>query len=282
MAPAAGSAGLAVEQFWHSPEQPPAPLRIIANAPGAFAGHIVKGSIANARTAISVWSRGQLWCAALLVGGILLFVPYLWKLDRGLVCAGLTYIATTWLVLSIRWQTVETRYFNTICLMVVLAAFTGYAGLIDGLKTPFPRRWLNIAALSCGMIYGVVIIPYQSWLVVTKMTSVSEELVGYREFCQRVDQEYTRGSAVVVGSKPYLYSWYTSAPSLAIPAQVHTDPNAAALRRYMEKYHARFVLLTHEELKFWRPQWSQDGFPEDLEVLMQDSHGILFARKVAP
>jgi hypothetical protein len=50
----------------------------------------------------------------------------------------------------------------------------------------------------------------------------------------------------------------------------------------MEKYHARFVLLTHEELKFWRPQWSQDGFPEDLEVLMQDSHGILFARKVAP
>ena len=77
------------------------------------------------------------------------------------------------------------------------------------------------------------------------------------------NDQISHGAPVIVGLYPYIYTVATGAQALAIP-----EADDGYLRAYMDKYHARTVLLSSEERAYWRPAWQTEaGVPKWLHPL---------------
>ncbi len=88
-----------------------------------------------------------------------------------------------------------------------------------------------------------------------------EERVPLMQAATAVDQTISHGAPVVVGFHPYFYSMFSGAQALAIP-----QSDDAYLLHYMRKYHACCILLSEQELAFWRPQW-RTGLPPHIYLI---------------
>jgi hypothetical protein len=83
---------------------------------------------------------------------------------------------------------------------------------------------------------------------------------------------------VVVGLEPYFYSVETSASGISFP-----ESDDDFLFRFMDRYGARFIFLTDEELQLWRPQWrSPSNLPTELRFAGAVGDGLVFARRDTP
>ena len=110
-----------------------------------------------------------------------------------------------------------------------------------------------------------------------RVYSEDPDLVAYRAAAADVNRRFARGEPVVVGLTPYFYSIETSAVSLNFP-----DASDDYLLHYMDRYHARYVFLTGEEIDYWRPAWrSPAQLPDGLQLAGEVAGGYVFMRRSA-
>jgi hypothetical protein len=125
------------------------------------------------------------------------------------------------------------------------------------------------------------------WLVLVPFYVVREyrywyttdaALVSYRAAAAEVNRRFAKGTPVVVGLEPYFYSVETSASGISFP-----ESDDDFLFRFMDRYGARFIFLTDEELQLWRPQWrSPSNLPTELRFAGAVGDGLVFARRDTP
>ena len=141
---------------------------------------------------------------------------------------------------------------------------------------------LSVSELEAVVVQGVcgwaVIVPTGATREMTGMFHSNDPLISYLQLAQQVKRTYTGGAPVVVGKWPYFYSLETSASGLAIPWDHDRARSDRGLLEYMDKYHAPFVLLTDDELKYWRPDWST-SVPGELEQVARLPNSRLFRLK---
>jgi hypothetical protein len=110
---------------------------------------------------------------------------------------------------------------------------------------------LAVAVLT--LILWAVWIPLPGMLQ-WRLVGSPEHQAAYMNLARAVAARVGTTRPVVTGSVPYFYTLATSGPSLSIP-----ESDDRYLTAYMKRYGARFVLLTPEEVAFWRPRWLEPG-----------------------
>jgi hypothetical protein len=116
------------------------------------------------------------------------------------------------------------------------------------------RGNLPIAAFGLAALYlAVGLVPTDIRMMRT-LRAVDPYLQRYTRAARMTDSQIAHGAPVVVGFHPYIYTVATGAQALAIP-----EASDGYLLSYMEKYHAQAVLLSDEEIAFWRPAWQNEA-----------------------
>jgi hypothetical protein len=76
----------------------------------------------------------------------------------------------------------------------------------------------------------------------------------------------------VIVFDPYFFSYDTGAQALSIP-----DSDDAYLMRYMDRYHSRWIILSDDEVRFWKPDWLAQ-LPSWLRIRTVSGGNTLFER----
>ena len=210
---------------------------------------------------------------ALLGLGVLFF---LWKVARPVSPEGvaLAVLALTLLpVLSLRNLTFELRYFSMLTVFFAMFAAGGYLMAWQAAR----QRGLSARLIvgAAGVLLWAVIVPSVTIRDIADSFHSNDSEISYLQLAQQIQRTYTGGSPVVVGKWPYFYSLETSASGLSIPWDHDSAQSDRDLFEYMDKYHAPFVLLTDDELKYWRPDWGT-SVPGGLEQVARLDHSRLF------
>jgi len=135
---------------------------------------------------------------------------------------------------------------------------------------------LRIGVGALGVLLWAVIFPAAATRAIADTYHTNDAEIAYLQLARQVQRTYTDGSPVVVGKWPYFYSLETSASGLSIPWDRDQARADQGLFQYMRKYRAPFVLLTDDELKYWRPDWSSRSIPGELEQVARVQNGRLF------
>jgi 4-amino-4-deoxy-L-arabinose transferase-like glycosyltransferase len=264
-----------MERYYHSPEVPPGILSFINKNPLNFANHLLKGIPKVVKKILRDWSMRS-YTAAIILGIAVLF--FCVHRRRVLSPEGLAiglYGLTTLFVFSIRGESYETRFFNTLSVFFALFAAAGCLGVWDSvqrLERPVAIRFV-VAILIAVLWVGIV--PVKALEARRFFDKPYHFLVSYRQMAAEVNERFAKGRPVVVGSKPYFYTLETNSPALSIP-----EASDRFLLDYMDKYGAEYILLTDFELRFWRPSWlSPAAIPSELKLVTRIGTAYLFGRK---
>jgi hypothetical protein len=176
-------------------------------------------------------------------------------------------------ILSLRDETFELRYFSMLTVFVAMFAAAGYFIAWDEAR----RRGLGarVAVAAAAALLWVIIVPRDATREIAEEYHSNDAVNSYRQLARQVRRTYTGDSPVVVGKWPYFYSLETSASGLSIPWDHDRARSDAGLFAYMQRYHAPYVLLTDDEVAYWRPEW-KDGVPPQLEPVARLSNSTLF------
>jgi hypothetical protein len=271
-----------VERVWHSAERPLSPIAVISSDPVGFAGHMLKALPMVARRTLAGWSSADPSAALLLLVGVALFFVLIRPRLNPVNIALLLYCLTVFGVFAVRPYSFEFRYLHTVCVLVAALSVYGYlqAGAvareaIQGAGV-LNRTW--IVAPLAGMILWFLLIPLQLTALFQKQMAISQKRMQYYSLAQRVNENYTLGSPVVVGFKPYFYSHATSASALSIPEKPLSVEDESVLLEYMDRYNAQYVLLTDSELTFWRPEWKENP-PAGFFLMKRFSNAYLWRKE---
>jgi 4-amino-4-deoxy-L-arabinose transferase-like glycosyltransferase len=219
------------------------------------------------------------WAMANPVGGLLMGLGvlfFLWKVARPVSPEGVALAAlalTLMPVLSLRNLTFELRYFSM--LTVFFAMFAAAGGLMAWEAVRRRGLWARLGVGAAGVLLWAVIVPSVVVRDIADTFHSNDAEIAYLELAHQVQRTYTGGSPVIVGKWPYFYSLETSASGLSIPWDRDRVRSDQGLFESMDKYHAPFVLLTDDELKYWRPDWST-SVPGQLEQVARLDHSRLF------
>jgi len=116
-------------------------------------------------------------------------------------------------------------------------------------------------------------VPFQAVSLVQTLTAEEPESTRLRRALIHLDETITHGSAVVLYA-PYFYSFDTGEQALSIPAS-----GDEFLLQYMDRYRARWIFLTEQELSFWKPEWfGGTKLPPGICVRIILPEGKLFER----
>lgn len=276
--------GNSVERFWHSPQTPPSLFSLVQENPGDVLLHSAKGLFGVVRKVVSKWSLGSIPAGLLFALITFLFLRSFIK-DKRYVSFGaetialFVYCAMILFVFSLRGNSFEIRYVNTI---TVFFSIVVAAGSLDVLKTVWapgtskPKQYLVMGLLG---ILWLGIIPQKNYQVYRMINMPDPQNQYYRYLARQIDQRFSKGRPVVVGTKPYHFAFATGGKALSIP-----ESDDLFLLGYMNKYGADFIFLTEEELRFWRPGWLSDGtptanFPKDLKMVERLENAFLFRKR---
>ncbi|HUF27905.1 MAG TPA: glycosyltransferase family 39 protein [Gemmatimonadaceae bacterium] len=275
----AGGHGNSVERFWHSISLPPSLLDILRTDAVGLLLHWIDGLPCVWRALADGWGLGSPQLAVVLgiaALAVLAIRPHGFRSPYTLAAA--TYVATLVLVFAGRSQHLGLEIRLVILASTVLAAAIGWLAL-DGLRsTPraHKRSFASLVLLAAAATWIVGYVPALSaaW---KDGYGQNEELKRYFELSRAVADTLGHRSAVVVGSKPYFYTWATGVPSLSIP-----DAGEEHLEHYMERYRAQAILLTKRELEFWRPSWQDvNDLPAFLRLVARPGGAYLFELREA-
>jgi 4-amino-4-deoxy-L-arabinose transferase-like glycosyltransferase len=275
-----------VERYWHSPDLSPGIISVMKEDPRGFARHVLRGIPVVVRKTLYNWTMADIGrhafavpqaetIAGILLGAAVLFfcLDRRWVLSPEGLAIGF-YALIMLLVFAIRWS-LEIRYFNTLS---VLFALLAAAGCLKAWDTAHRHSQSMAFRLGIALLSAVLWL----WIVPTKAleayhirSSTDDSLVSYRLIAAEVNNRFAKGKPVVVGTKPYFYTLETSSSALSIP-----EASDEFLLAYMDKYGAEYVLLTQEEMAFWRPGWSfPSSIPAQLELLDHIGTATLFQRR---
>jgi 4-amino-4-deoxy-L-arabinose transferase-like glycosyltransferase len=242
------------DRFWHSPD-PPIPPKA-----GAIFLHALKG----VPTVVRVWLRSgwedqhiprAVFVLALVCVAVI-FRKH-WR-DPALI-ASAVFAVTLIGVFAIKATTVETRYLAPLTALAVM-------WLASGIVT---SRYRALVAAACA-ICAIYIVIQDAKLFRQATTQTAE--AQWRRDRRTLSATITHADPVIVAD-PYFYTYDTGAQALSIP-----DSDDAYLIRYMDEYHSRWIMLTNDEIRFWKPAW-QTQLPAWLRVRARFDEGILLERQ---
>jgi hypothetical protein len=268
--------GTRYDRVIHGLNTPPGVLGVVKEDPIGLSTYLVRALPKVGKQLMFYWAMANP-LAGLLLGGAVLF--FLWRTIRPISAeaVALAVLALTLVsVLSLRSQTFDLRYFSALTVPFVLCAAAGSSMAWDAARRRGRLARLSVGA--CGVLLWAVIVPSATTRNVAEMYHTNDLQIGYLQLAHQVQRAYTGGSPVVVGKWPYFYSLETSAPGLSIPWDHDRVKSDRGLFEYMNKYGARFILLTDDELKYWRPEWLQTSAPAGLEQVARVPNGRLFRR----
>jgi 4-amino-4-deoxy-L-arabinose transferase-like glycosyltransferase len=272
--------GGSVLRYWHSTELPRSPGEVLRHEPLDLMGWtLVRLPEAAYRALTQVSGTGFRWIDR--AGAYLLLVAFpgtlwilfvYWRLDphrvarlQPLIFGLLLFTAVAISVFAIRAESFQLRY-------LILAAL-GFAALLTGSGIAAAidwRRRRNVFSLAHCVISLML---WVAWLAVTNAllwrhsSAVNPEIARYESLAKTIAEQIGVDRPVVTGTIPYYFTLITGAQSLSIP-----ESDDAYLVEYMKRYGARHVLLTREEMMFWRPQWNREtGPPAPLRRISQVS-----------
>ena len=261
----------AVARFRHSPQPPPRLAALVLESPTAFARYLVSGMGKVIKRTLGWWSLHSL-PVALLMG----VAAVVWCVGRRRLltpesAALIGFAITTLLVLSLLSDTFEERYASVLTICFAWFAALGSWRMWTAAQRPAQR----IALASALVLVWGILIPIHSVAAYRQMYVEDASLVAYRAGASEVDRRFANGTPVIVGLTPYFYSVETRSISLSFP-----DSSDDFLFRYMDKYGARFIYLTADELEYWRPDWhSTSRLPDGLRAAGAVSDGYVFRRE---
>lgn len=259
--------GITVWQYWHSPIVPEGLLSAVSADPVGFTLHTLEGVPRVILHTLSDWAVLSPFVALVLavLGGA--GVVVLWRTHRWALMVFAVLGATHTALWAIRSLTYETRYFSILAILFAVICCAGFVDLAGRLRR---SRWPSAgpALLAAATAVAVLVPTVQSTL---SLFGPNPELLEHEAFYRSVDALAEGDGPVVVGDKPYYFTQMTLRSSLSIP---YADDDY--LRSYMEKYGARYVALTDEELESWHPEWRDpSGLPDFLEPVPEE-HGHVF------
>lgn len=176
-------------------------------------------------------------------------------------------------ILSLRDDTFELRYFSMLTVFFVMFSAAGYLMAWDAART----RGLGarVAVGLVGVFLWAAVVPAAASRQMADAYHSNDSMVSYLQLARQVKRAYTGSSPVVVGKWPYFYSLETAASGMSIPWDPDRHRADEGLFAYMDKYGAPYILLTDDEVKYWRPDWNQSA-PEQLEQVARLGNSTLF------
>lgn len=277
-------------RFWHSPIEPPPVSDLVWSDPSVIRDALVYGAPRVVRELTMAWAGNSRGVALLLaVPLVYFFARAPRRLRHPTTLATALYAGLLVLVMAFRPGHVELRYFEPLNVAIGLWVALGTIEAVDDLRrrhlptrlgaanSATVRWWQRTAPLAaaCGGLVWLAVIPVRIFRDGTTLRSINPELVEYRRIATTVRARFAGPTPVVVGDAPYFFTAMTGTPSLSMP-----ESDDTFLRGYMERYGARFVLLTRRELEFWRPAWREHGPPAWLRLVAQMDGALLY--QVAP
>lgn len=262
-----------VVKYRHAVEPPPTLTEFVRAAPSAAARRVAVGTLKVARRGLGWWSLHNVVIALTMAAGCLV-----WCLNRrrllspeGIALA--VFAGASLFMLAILGDSFEERYALT---FTVLYALFSVLGLRQIARHQQGRRRAAVAAIV--VLVWLVLMPFYVLREYRYWYATDPALVNYRAAAAEVDRRFAKGTPVVVGLEPYIYSVETFAPAISFP-----EASDEFLFRLMDKYGARFIYLTGQELDLWRPQWrSPSNLPENLRLAGPVGDGVVFARRDTP
>jgi 4-amino-4-deoxy-L-arabinose transferase-like glycosyltransferase len=270
------------DRYWHATEAPPSLGELVRREPAALARFWLEGVPRSLYALLRSWSYSSRPSAVLLA---VLLVFSAWRLfmrgrssHRAELIGAAVIGATIVLTFAIRSRTFEMRYYDLLAMLAALMLLFGVFDAARHVRTGGPWRALYVAALAAGVFFWFGVVPAQNVRSYTALAGPDTATVDYVALARRVDERFGKGEPVVVGDYPYFYTLATAAPSLSIP-----ESSDAYLLEYMKTHGARYVLLTREELRFWRPRWNpRDALPPWLVLAADWENAYVLERKEPP
>ena len=258
-----------VVRFWHSTEAPASLGTFVLDAPAAVIRQVTIGTFIIAKRTLGWWSMHSVPIALVLLGGLLV-----WTFERRRwwspeAAAFTVFAVTTVVVLSIRAEEFEERYVDTLTILFAIFAVAGcWRAWQRSTRTLRPLCALALVVVWAALIPVGIVKTY------SQTYAPDAALTAYRAAASEMDRRYAQGQPVVVGMVPYFYALETRSPALNFP-----DASDEFLLRYMDKYNARYVFLTRDELQFWRPSWtSPSALPKGLRMRGVVADGFVFEK----
>jgi 4-amino-4-deoxy-L-arabinose transferase-like glycosyltransferase len=242
------------DRFWHSPDPPLPP-----NA-GAILMHALKGI----PTVVRVWLRAgwedqHIPRAVFVIALVCVAIAFRNRWRNPALIASAIFAVTQIAVFAVKADTVETRYLAPLTALAVIWLASGIAA----------SRYRALVATACA-ICAVYIVIQDAALF--RQATTPTTAAQWRSDRRTLSATIAHADPVIVAD-PYFYTYDTGAQSLSIP-----DSDDAYLIRYMDEYHSRWIMLTNDEIRFWKPQW-QNQLPAWLRVRARFDEGILLERQ---
>jgi 4-amino-4-deoxy-L-arabinose transferase-like glycosyltransferase len=268
----ARSHGGSIHRYWRSPTPPPTPAELLRTDGAA----VLTGAVTGIPKVLRAWLQAgwedqyypRIVFVILLVSVALISRRHLTEPP---LLAAAVYVAMQIGVLSLRANSMEPRYLAPLTAFAVLCVGCGIAAL--------PARWRPPRAagyaLYLGCAFFAVYTPLQDARL-TWHTLLQEDpaTANRRRIRRSIAATITHQDPVIVFD-PYFFTYDTGAQALSIP-----DSNDAYLMRYMDRYHSRWIILSDDEVRFWKPDW-QAQLPSWLRIRAVSGGNTLFER-VAP
>ena len=261
-----------VVKYRHATEPPPTVTEFVKADPAGAARRVGVGLLKIAKRGLGWWSLHNIVIALTMAAGALV-----WCFNRkrlltpeaiGLVLFG----GASLMMLAIIGDSFEERYVLTFTALYALFSILGWLQL--GHRR---RGWHRIAAAVFVLVW-LVLMPFYIVREYRYWYAPDVAHTNYRAAAAEVDHRFAKGTPVIVGLDPYFYSVETFTSGISFP-----ESSDEFLFRFMDKYGARFIYLTDEELDLWRPQWrSADGLPDELRLAGAVGNGLVFARRDTP
>jgi 4-amino-4-deoxy-L-arabinose transferase-like glycosyltransferase len=262
-----------VVKYRHATEVPPTLTAFVMQAPAAAARRVAAGTIKVTKRTLGWWSLHSVPIALLMAAGFLTWCLNRRRLSSPEGIALAVFGVATLIMLAILGDSFEERYVHVFTVLYALFSILGCWQIWQ--RSAGRRRALF--AIVFVVVWAVlmpinVVKAYRYWY------ATDPALVSYRAAAAEVDRRFARGTPVVVGLDPYFYSIETFTPSINFP-----DASDEFLFRVMDKYGARHVFLTNQELELWRPAWrSPSNLPPGLRLAGTVGDGFVFARRNEP
>ena len=262
-----------VVKYRHAIEPPPTLTEFVTAAPAAAVRRVAVGTLKVAKRGLGWWSLHNVVIALTMAGGVLVFCLNRRRLLSPEGIGLLLFGATSLFMLAILGDSFEERYALTFTVLYALFSILGWWQIAQ-------RRhgWPRAAAVAIFALVWVALMPFYVVREYRYWYTPDSAHTSYRAAAAEVNRRFARGTPVIVGLDPYFYSVETFTPGISFP-----ESSDEFLFRLMDRYGARFIYLTDEEIDLWRPQWrSADGLPGELRLAGNVGNGLVFARRDTP
>ena len=262
-----------VVKYRHAIEPPPPLGEFVKADPSAAARRVALGTLKIAKRGLGWWSLHNIGVALTMAAGVLVFCLNRRRLLSPEAIALILFAATSLFMLAILGDSFEERYALTFTILYALFSILGWWRIVQT-----QRGLLRTAAVVVFALVWLVLMPYYIVREYRYWYTPDVAHTNYRAAAAEVDRRFAKGTPVIVGLDPYFYSVETFTSGISFP-----ESSDEFLFRFMDKYDARFIYLTDEELDLWRPQWRlADGLPQELRLAGTVGNGLVFARRDTP